>query len=331
MIMAASHAREANGPRAVLPAEEFRGAMQRGEVVLHYQPQVELRAMAVSGAEALIRWRHPAAGVLPPDDFLPAIAHTPLMPSVTDWVMLTAAQEAAAWSELSVAVNISAADATRPGLVPAVRQALDTSGLPPSRLILEVTEHAIVGDLDRATRNLADLAADGVRVSLDDFGTGYSSLLYLRELPIHEIKIDRVFTTGIGTNHDDDAIVAALVKLGHAIGVRVVAEGVETTEQMNVLVSLDCDAAQGFLFGRAAERLVLPTLPERPSAARPTQNRRRRGESIATPEAAVLIRQLVDEGASLHTIAACLNKGGLRTAQGTRWVGATVSRALTQL
>jgi EAL domain-containing protein (putative c-di-GMP-specific phosphodiesterase class I) len=305
--------------------------MQRGEVVLHYQPQVELRAMAVSGAEALIRWQHPAAGVLPPDDFLPALAHTRLMPSVTDWVMLTAAQEAAAWAELSVAVNISAADATRPGLVPAVRHALHTSGLPANRLILEVTEHAIVGDLDGATRNLADLAADGVRVSLDDFGTGYSSLLYLRELPIHEIKIDRVFTAGIGTNRDDDAIVAALVKLGHAIGVRVVAEGVETTEQMNVLASLDCDAAQGFLFGRAAERLVLPTLPDRPSATRPAQQRRRRGESIATEDAAVLIRRLVDEGASLHTIAARLNKVGLRTAQGTRWVGATVGRALTQL
>ena len=305
--------------------------MQRGEVLLHYQPQVELRAMVVSGAEALIRWRHPIGGLLPPDDFLPALAHTPLMPVVTDWVVLTAAHEAADWSELTVAVNISAADAARAGLVDSVRQALEGSGLPPTRLVLEVTEHAIVADLDGATRNLAALAADGVRVSLDDFGTGYSSLLYLRKLPIHEIKIDRVFTVGLGANRDDDAIVAGLVKLGHAIGVRVVAEGVETAEQLNVLASLECDAAQGFLFGRAAERLVLPTLPAPPSAARPTQQRRRRGEHVATEEAAVLIRQLLEEGASLHTIAARLNKDGIRTAQGTRWVGATVGRALAQL
>ena len=329
--MAATGARGAEGPRAVLPAEEFRGAMQRGEVVLHYQPQVELGTMVVSGAEALIRWRHPSGGLLPPDDFLPALAHTPLMPAVTDWVVLTAAQEAADWSELSVAVNISAADAARPGLVSSVRQALATSGLSPARLILEVTEHAIVVDLEGATRNLAELAADGVRVSLDDFGTGYSSLLYLRELPIHEIKIDQVFTTGIGANRDDDAIVAGLVKLGHAIGVRVVAEGVETDQQLNVLASLECDAAQGFLFGRAAERLVLPTLPAPSVPARPTQQRRRRGESVATEQAAVVIRQLLDEGASLHTIAARLNKDGIRTAQGTRWVGATVGRALSQL
>ena len=329
--MAAQSERGAQGPRAVVPAEEFRGAMARGEVVLYYQPQVDLRPMNVTGAEALIRWQHPAGGLLPPDDFLPALAHTPVMPHVTDWVLLTAVRAAVDWDDLSVAVNISAADAGRAGLVETVRLALEITGLPATRLILELTEHALVGDLDGATRNLGLLADDGVRVSLDDFGTGYSSLLYLRELPINEIKIDRVFTMGIGANRDDDAIVAGLVKLGHAIGVRVVAEGVETVEQMNALASLDCDAAQGFLFGRATERLVLPSLPAAPSVARPTQHRRRRGEAVATEEAATRIQQLLDEGASLHTIAARLNQDGIRTAQGTRWVGATVGRALSQL
>jgi EAL domain-containing protein (putative c-di-GMP-specific phosphodiesterase class I) len=330
--MAASIERGVYGPRAVVPADEFRRAMNHGEVVLHYQPQIELRAMAVSGAEALIRWQHPTGGLLPPDDFLPALAHSPLMPSVTDWVVLTAVRAAADWAQLSVAVNISAADAARRGLVDTVRRALDGSGLQPERLVLELTEHALVGDIDGATQNLGALADDGVRVSLDDFGTGYSSLLYLRALPIHEIKIDRTFTMGIGTNGDDDAIVAGLVQLGHAIGVRVVAEGVETQEQLTVLASLDCDAAQGFLFGRATERLVLPNLPaSSPPAARPPQRRRRRGEAIATEEAAATIRLLVEAGASLHTIAARLNTEGVRTAQGTRWVGATVGRALTQL
>ena len=331
MIMAASDERGAGGPRAVVPADEFRGAMQRGEVLLHYQPVVDLRSMVVSGAEALIRWQHPNGGLLPPDDFLPALAHSPLMPSITDWVLSAAARAAVEWPGLSVAVNISAADAGRSGLVDAVQLALDTAGIPADRLILELTEHALVGNIHDATDTLSRLAADGVRVSLDDFGTGYSSLLYLRELPIHEIKIDRVFTAGIGANRDDEAIVAGLVKLGHAIGVRVVAEGVETEEQMQVLTSLDCDAAQGFLFGRAAERLVLPSLPAAPPAARPTQRRRRRGEAVATDEAAQLIRQLLAEGASLHTIAARLNQEGIRTAQGSRWVGATVGRALAQL
>jgi len=331
MIMAARDERGASGPRAVVPTDEFRGAMDRGDVVLHYQPQVELRPMAVTGAEALIRWQHPTSGMLPPDEFLPALAHSLLMPTVTDWVVLTAARAAADWGELSVAVNISAADASRHGLVEAVRSALETTGLPAHRLILEVTEHALVGDLDGATRNLGRLADDGVRVSLDDFGTGYSSLLYLRELPINEIKIDRVFTMGIGTNRDDDAIVAGLVKLGHAIGVRVVAEGVETVEQLSVLASLDCDAAQGFLFGRAAERLVLPSLPAPTSGAGAIPHRRRRGEAVATEGAATVIRQLLAEGASLHTIAARLNQDGVRTAQGSRWVGATVGRALSQL
>ena len=136
---------------------------------------------------------------------------------------------------------------------------------------------------------------------------------------------------GIGTNRDDDAIVAGLVKLGHAIGVRVVAEGVETVEQLSVLASLDCDAAQGFLFGRAAERLVLPSLPAPTSGAGAIPHRRRRGEAVATEGAATVIRQLLAEGASLHTIAARLNQDGVRTAQGSRWVGATVGRALSQL
>ena len=318
-------------PRAVVPMDEFRGAMQRAEVVLHYQPIVDLRAMTVRAAEALIRWQHPTGGLLPPDDFLPALVHTPLMPAITDWVLRTAATAAADWPGLGVTVNISAADATSRGLVDATRTAIADAGLPPNRLTLEITEQALMGDLARTTDNLRQLADDGVHVSLDDFGTGYSSLLFLRDLPIDEIKIDAHFIRGVGSSRDDDAIVAGLVKLGQAIGVRVVAEGVETTRQAEALISVGCDAAQGFVFGRAAERLMLPTLPEPPAVARPTQQRRRRGERLATEEAAQLMNALLADGASLHTIAARLNKEGLRTAQGTRWVAASVGRALTQL
>jgi predicted signal transduction protein with EAL and GGDEF domain len=171
-----------------------------------------------------------------------------------------------------------------------------------------------------------------VRISLDDFGTGYSSLLYLRELPIHEIKIDRRFISGLGRDRDDDAIVAGLVKLGHSVGVQIVAEGVETPTQARRLTQLGCDRAQGYLFGRPAKTfsrqdVVIPT-------TRPPEGRRRRTrpvQRIAPPEAEVLIADLVAEGASLHTIAAALNRRGIRTTQGNRWVGASVGRAVAEM
>jgi EAL domain-containing protein (putative c-di-GMP-specific phosphodiesterase class I) len=155
--------------------EEFRAALIAGEVALHYQPQVDLRTGTCSGAEALLRWQHPTGGLLPPADFLPLLTHSTLMPTVTDWVILTACMAAAASTDdLRVAVNITASDACRGSLVESVRAALSESGLRPDRLTLELTEDSLVQDIDRATRNVDLVAADGVRIALDDFGTGYS-------------------------------------------------------------------------------------------------------------------------------------------------------------
>lgn len=319
-------------PHAVLSIEEFRRALDADQLLLHYQPQVDLASLEPRGAEALLRWQHPTGGLLPPSDFLPAVIHTRLMPAVTDWVLHRACAEAASWPGGSVAVNIAASDAIRPTLVASVTSALESSGLPGDRLILELTEHALLHDVDRATRNLRRLVKDGVRVSLDDFGTGYSSLLYLRQLPIDEIKIDEIFTRGLGRNADDDAIVSGLVKLGQTIGVTVVAEGVETSAQHLMLVSLGCQVGQGYFHGEPEPVFDprSPSIEERVEARRP-RRRPRSSEPVATLEAQEMIRALIREGASLHTIAAALNRQGLTTASGQRWVGATVGRALAQM
>ena len=330
--MGARSPRRENGPRAVVPMEEFRLALERDEVRLHFQPQIDLSTGAVRGAEALIRWAHPVGGLLPPDDFLPALAHTPLMPQVTSWVVRAACTTAARWDGHAVGVNIAAADAMNPALVDVVLEALESTGLSPQRLTLEITEHALVHDLDRATSNLRRLGDEGVRVSLDDFGIGYSSLLYLRQLPIAEIKIDGRFVAGLGHSRDDNGIVAGLVKLGHTVGVHVVAEGVETVEQARSLVDLGCDVAQGYLYGRPVESFDPGSVVvDHDLRSRRVSRRRRRERPIAPSEARELIRSMVDEGASLHTIAAALNRRGIRTTQGTRWVGASVGRAVAEL
>src|SRR4051812_19478167 len=174
--------------KAVYPQEEFRRALSAEQLVVHFQPIVALDTGVVSGAEALLRWNHPDGGLLPPDDFLPAIAHTPVMPQVTRWVLSRACMAAARWAHGSVSVNVSAVDVARPGLITEVVRALQESGLPADRLTIELTEHAVVQDIKAAARVLGRLRDLGVGVSLDDFGTGYSSLFYLRELPISEVK-----------------------------------------------------------------------------------------------------------------------------------------------
>jgi diguanylate cyclase len=317
---------------AACQEREFRTALEAGEVVLHYQPQVDLAKQSVVGAEALIRWNHPTGGLLLPDDFLPGVAHTAMMPAVTDWVITSACAAASSWGAVGVAVNIAASDVTRASLVPTVRSAVGESGLNPAQLTIELTEHALVSDLDRATKNLRRLADDGVRISLDDFGTGYSSLLYLKHLPITEIKIDRHFTSGVTERDEDNAIVRGVVRLARAIGVDIVAEGVETEAQARMLTELGCRRGQGFLFGRPepefephAHRFFVPSEP------RTVRRPRRRGAPIASPEVQESIRAMLAEGASLHTIAANLNRHGHLTTHRSRWVATSVARAVAQL
>ncbi|HET6817853.1 MAG TPA: EAL domain-containing protein [Mycobacteriales bacterium] len=313
----------------MVPQEEFRRAVDGDQLVLFYQPIVALDSGRVRSAEALLRWRHPGGGLLMPDDFLPAIAHTPVMRLATQWVLVAGCKQAAEWKNRAVAVNVSASDVVRPDFVADVMRALDVSGLEPERLGIELTEHAVVQDMQSAVRALSELREIGVSVSLDDFGTGYSSLFYLRELPISEVKIDRVFIDRLEASEEDAAIVESVIRLARTVGVTAVAEGVERAAQATLLMSMGCPAAQGYLWGRPEPdpdlgRQSVP-LPKPPVAPR----RRRRGEHIPeSDEAMGRIRALLAAGASLHTIAAALNRDDVASARGTRWTAASVAHAL---
>ncbi len=314
----------------MVPQDEFRRALTGDQLVLHYQPIVELDSGRVRGAEALLRWRHPAGSLLMPDDFLPAIAHTPVMRLATQWVLTEATRRAATWAQRRVAVNVSASDVVRADFVADVTRALDVSGLDPSRLSIELTEHAVVQDLEAAVRALSALRDMGVKVSLDDFGTGYSSLLYLRELPITEVKIDRVFIDRLDTDEEDAAIVDSVIRLAHTVDVDVVAEGVERAAQASHLMALGCPAAQGYLWGRPEPepdlaRQSVP-LPDPPASA--SRRRRRRDVVVESDDAMTRIAALLAAGASLHTIAAALNRDAVTSARGTRWTAASVAHAI---
>jgi diguanylate cyclase len=326
MAEAVRHAAEL---RAVVPQDEFRRALEADELVLYYQPIIALDSGRVRGAEALLRWRHSGGGLLMPDDFLPAIAHTPVMRLATQWVLVAACRRAASWTDRAVAVNVSASDVVRSYFVADVVRALDVSGLEPDRLGIELTEHAVVQDLAAAVRALSAVREMGVNVSLDDFGTGYSSLFYLRELPISEVKIDRVFIDRLDASEEDAAIVDSVIRLARTVGVSAVAEGVERTAQASLLMSMACPAAQGYLWGRPEPepdltRHAVP-LPEPPARA----PRRRGGAHPPESEDAMgRIRALLAAGASLHTIAAALNRDDVRSARGIRWTAASVAHAL---
>ncbi|MDX6278966.1 MAG: hypothetical protein QOH03_37 [Kribbellaceae bacterium] len=232
---------------------ELREALQRDELVLHYQPVVALSRGVTTGGEALVRWRH-ADGLRMPDTFIPAAEASGLIVPMGAWVLEEACHQGALWRaqglDLDVAVNLSARQVTHPDVVTTIQGALRRSGLPPQRLLVEVTESTVMEDADAAEVALRAIAALGVAVAIDDFGTGYSSLVYLKRYDLHALKVDRSFVAGLGRNADDDAIVASIVNLAGAVGAVCIAEGVETREQHRALVGLGCDYAQGFLFGR---------------------------------------------------------------------------------
>jgi diguanylate cyclase (GGDEF)-like protein len=232
----------------------LRSALAAGQLVLHYQPVVSLVTGRAVGAEALVRWQHPERGLLGPDSFIPVAEATGLILPLGAWVLTRACTDAASWTGalagLEVAVNLSARQLTQSDVVSQVAGALSTSGLEPSRLLLEVTESAMLEDADAAGRALDALAELGVRIAVDDFGTGYSSLLYLRRYPISVLKIDRAFIAGVASNTDDHAICTSVVTLGHAVDAMTIAEGVETLPQMAALESMGCRRAQGFLWSR---------------------------------------------------------------------------------
>jgi EAL domain-containing protein (putative c-di-GMP-specific phosphodiesterase class I) len=318
------------GPRAVLPQAQLREALGRGELRLHYQRIVSLETGTTKGVEALLRWQHPQGGLLPPDDFLPAVAHTPVIHEVTRWVLRTAVRELAHWPpEWTVSVNISALDATRQHLVRDVREALESAGADPRRLTLELTEQAMVQHLETAVGVLGAIRSLGVGLGLDDFGTGYSSLLYLRDLPITELKIDRTFLAGVPRSEEDTAIVTSVAQLGRSVGVQVIAEGVETTAQARVALQVGCHAAQGYLWGSPAEPSALDP-DERVAVPRAggMSLRRRPAPPVGVAQR---VQAMLAEGASLHTIAAALNSEGLRTPKNVRWTARTVALVVRDL
>jgi diguanylate cyclase (GGDEF)-like protein len=231
----------------------LRDAIARDELVVHFQPEVAVATGEIVGVEALVRWDRPGVGLVPPGDFIPIAEETGLIVPIGEWVLHEACTQAMQLFDdgrIVVRVNVSARQLAEPGLTATVTDALAASGLPPERLCLEVTESIVLEDGDRSVSALRALRDIGVGVSLDDFGTGYCSLSYLRRLPIDSLKIDRSFVRGLGNEADDDSIVTSVIDLARSLGVSVVAEGVETEEQLAGLRARGCDTVQGFLFAK---------------------------------------------------------------------------------
>jgi diguanylate cyclase (GGDEF)-like protein len=228
---------------------DLRGALLRSEFVVYYQPIQDLKAGQVTGFEALVRWNHPLRGLIAPLNFIPVAEETGLIVPIGDWVLRTACQDAAGWSQdVSVAVNLSPAQFKNRNLVPSVVSALEVSGLAARRLELEITESVLLHDSEVTLATLHKLRALGVKISMDDFGTGYSSLSYLRSFPFDKIKIDRSFVSELASRDDSMAIVRAVTGLGKSLGISTTAEGVETDEQLALLRSEGCTQVQGYLF-----------------------------------------------------------------------------------
>jgi diguanylate cyclase (GGDEF)-like protein/PAS domain S-box-containing protein len=231
----------------------LRHAARLGQFELHYQPLIEMRTGEVSGLEALIRWRHPELGMIAPADFIPLAEETGLIVSIGDWVLKTACEQNKAWQDaglpaLAIGVNLSALQLRQPGFVAGVERVLAESGLAARCLNLELTESMVMGTADAVIASLQQLRALGVTLSMDDFGTGYSNLGHLTHLPLDILKIDRSFISGLPGHQGAASIARAIVSMGHSLGMRVVAEGVETVEQAEFLRSIWCEYAQGYLF-----------------------------------------------------------------------------------
>jgi diguanylate cyclase (GGDEF)-like protein/PAS domain S-box-containing protein len=250
---------EVRGRRAL--EQDLRGALERDEFELHYQPQVDLGTEAVTGFEALVRWRHPVRGLVDPGTFIPVAEETGLIVPLGAWVLARACAEAAAWPvPVRVAVNLSPVQFITPGLPEAVRAALASSGLPPERLELEITESVRLIDNDTNLAVLHGFRDAGIKVALDDFGTGFASLSYLRAFPFSKIKIDRSFVSDIGRDEGCLAIVRAATRLARDLGMDTIAEGIETPLQFLQLRQLGCAEGQGYLFGRPMPAPDVPAL-----------------------------------------------------------------------
>ncbi len=249
-----SQERDSFDPTRLLLLGQVRLALERREFVLHYQPKVDLKTRRIGGVEALLRWNHPERGLLPPLQFVPLVEQTALVAPLTTYVIGEALRQMVAWRKLGLhlqmSVNLSARNLLDPGLAVEIEDLLRRHDVPPSQLIVEVTESATMADPERAEGVLRALRGAGVGVSIDDFGTGNASIAYLTKLPASEIKIDRSFITHIGEDERAEAIVRSTIDLARHLELHVVAEGVETQTALEHLIELGCDTAQGFLFSR---------------------------------------------------------------------------------
>ena len=237
--------------------QALRRALHRGDLRLHYQPVLTVDTGELVSFEALVRWEHPDRGLVPPDEFIPLAEDTGLIIPIGRWVLREACNQLAEWRAsapgsrgLRVAVNLSARQFTDPDLAGSIAEALAAAEVPPDALLLEITESVLMEEVEATAATLRALKELGVGLSIDDFGTGYSSLSYLKRFPVDDLKIDRSFVDGLGVDADDHAIVSAVVSMAHAMGLNVIAEGVETSRQLEELRLLGCDSAQGYLLGR---------------------------------------------------------------------------------
>jgi diguanylate cyclase (GGDEF)-like protein/PAS domain S-box-containing protein len=236
---------------------DLEGGLGREEFLLHYQPIVEIDTGAVVGAEALIRWQHPQRGLVPPLEFIPLAEQTGLIVAIGRWVLAEACREAAGWRSPSVerslpyvSVNVAGSQLQHPGFVQDVEDVLRDTGLPPARLVLEVTESALIEDTEGNVLKLEQLRDLGIRLAIDDFGTGYSSLSYLRQFSLDMLKIDKSFIDSLGRDAKGTALVAAMVAMGTSLGMEVIAEGIEDQAQLLDLQTLHCYFGQGYLFSK---------------------------------------------------------------------------------
>jgi EAL domain-containing protein (putative c-di-GMP-specific phosphodiesterase class I) len=263
----------------------FHRATERDELQLEYQPVIDIATGRIVGLEALVRWQHPQHGLLSPASFIPLAEETGLIVPMGTWVLHEALRQWSRWrrhydgQERTLAVNLSAGQLSDANLVATVRDALARYGVGPWELCLELTESSFMADDERHNRTLAELQALGVQLAIDDFGTGYSSLTHLQRFPVTILKIDQSFVGGLGRQASDEAIVESVIHLAHALGLRVVAEGVETADQVAVLHRLGCDVAQGFYLARPAPAREIDALLAAASTSPP---RASAGSSVTT-------------------------------------------------
>ena len=307
----------------------LRRGTERGEMVVHYQPQVDVTSERVVGAEALVRWNHPERGLLTPGEFISLAEETGIIVPLGAEVLSAACHQAVAWErrgglpeKLCLSVNLAARQLLSNDLCGLIADVLGTSGLDPSQLCLEITESVLLDDTEASARALGDLKALGVRIAVDDFGTGFSALSYLKRFPVDQLKIDRSFVVGLGHQREDRALVAAVVDLAHAFGLTTVAEGVEKAEQLVELRALGCELAQGYLWSRpmppdevaawmGAQVRTAASSPSSSSAAAPpgadpSDERRRRARVLLVdddPSLRRVLRMLLDDEDHFEVVA----------------------------